>query len=63
MRAHVGVVEGGVLAEFSEERVSVRAGAWLVAEMATRPSEDGPQVSVTERRLGATLRGVQSAIL
>ncbi len=53
LRAHVGA-EGGVLAEFSEERVTVRAGALLVAEMTTRPTEDGPQVSVTERRLGAT---------
>ena len=48
----MGMVQGGVLAEFSEERVTVRAAEWDIAEMITTPSADGPQTSIRERRLG-----------
>ena len=44
----------GVLAEFSEERVTInQQGAWQISEMITTPTADGPQVSVTDRPLGA----------
>jgi hypothetical protein len=55
IRAHVmGMIQGGVLAEFSEERITVRAADWDIAEMTTTPSADGPQTVVRERRLGST---------
>jgi len=48
----MGMVQGGVLAEFSEERITVRAAEWDIAEMITTPTADGPQTAVRERRLG-----------
>ena len=55
IRARVGeLYPDGILAEFSEERVTInQQGAWQVSEMVTRPTKDGPQVSVTDRPLGA----------
>ena len=43
----------GILAEFSEERVTIRQGPWQISEMISTPSADGPRVSVTDRPLGA----------
>jgi hypothetical protein len=63
IRAHVmGMVQGGVLAEFSQERVSIRDAPWEVSELITSPSADGPQTSVRERRLG-TAPAVCSSLL
>eukprot|EP00973_Karenia_brevis_P025769 3557448-Karenia_brevis.AAC.1 len=43
----------GILAEFSEERVTINAqGAWQISEMTTTPTDDGPRVSVIDRPLG-----------
>ena len=53
IRAHVtALFADGVLAEYSAENVTLREGAWQIAELTTTPSADGPQAVVTERRLG-----------
>ncbi len=43
-----------ILSEVSEERVTIREGAWFIAEMTTGPPEGGglPETSVVERQLG-----------
>eukprot|EP00973_Karenia_brevis_P035179 4854551-Karenia_brevis.AAC.1 len=34
----------GILAEFSEERVTInQQGVWQISEMTTTPTEDGPR--------------------
>ena len=44
---------GDTIAEFSEEKVTVRDAPWHILEMTTQPADGGPETSVTERRLGA----------
>lgn len=44
----------GFIAEYSEETVKLREGAWSIVEMTTSPSADGPVTAVTDRRLGVS---------
>ena len=57
IKAHVlSLYPSGVLAEYSEENITIRQGAeWHITEMTTIPGAAGaaPQTDVTERPLGA----------
>ena len=63
-RARVGeLYPDGILAEFSEERITINEqGAWQISEMVTTPSDEGPQVSVSDRALGARPSSVSSML-
>jgi hypothetical protein len=54
IRAKVtNMLPDGLLAEFSGEEIRIDATRpWQISEMATAPSAEGPQASVTDRPLG-----------